>query len=343
MAECIKNKRSYVSGGVNTSNNATFRLCDLKSNLMFLLRRIKEYCHVMTNKPLCHPELVSGSQGHEILKQVQNDKVFSIPSYRANEVRCGIFKNLKKSFAFTLAETLIVMGIIGVVAALTIPNLNSSTADKEKIAKVKKIHSNLEDAIGRATAVYGPIDEWFVGIDSSNTQAINEKYADRVIDFLKTSKTCKGDDQVGCIPLGNVYKNLEGTNIKVAGEDDVRVLLADGAALSLSIGTPDCSRSFYSTDIALSRTCGLVDLDIDGPKGPNTAGKDYFQFFVTRDGIVPRGSQGSNENITDCFKLGSKCTAWVIDNGNMDYLKADRTGKCPNGKTLNWTTNTSCK
>ena len=31
----------------------------------------------------------------------------------------------KKSLAFTLAEILIVMGIIGVVAALTIPNLNS--------------------------------------------------------------------------------------------------------------------------------------------------------------------------------------------------------------------------
>ena len=296
--------------------------------MMFLLRK-------MTNITLSHAELVSAS--HKCI-EVKS----SIPSYCANEVRCGIFKNLKKALAFTLAETLIVMGIIGVVAALTIPNLNSSTADKEKIAKVKKIHSNLEDAIGRATAVYGPIDEWFVGIDSSNTQAINEKYADRVIDFLKTSKTCKGNDQVGCIPLGNVYKNLEGTNTKVAGDTDIRVLLADGAALSFSIGAPDCSRS-YSTDSALSRTCGLVDLDIDGPKGPNTAGKDYFQFFVTRDGIVPRGSQGSNENITDCFKLGSKCTAWVIDNGNMDYLKADRTGKCPNGKTLNWTTNTSCK
>ena len=53
------------------------------------------------------------------------------------------------------------MGIIGVVAALTLPNLNSSTGDKEKVAKVKKIYSNLEDAYGRATAVYGPFDEWF--------------------------------------------------------------------------------------------------------------------------------------------------------------------------------------
>lgn len=45
---------------------------------------------------------------------------------------------MKKLFAFTLAETLIVMGIIGVVAALTLPNLNDSTNNKEKVAKVKK-------------------------------------------------------------------------------------------------------------------------------------------------------------------------------------------------------------
>ena len=62
-------------------------------------------------------------------------------------------------FAFTLAETLVVMGIIGVVAPLTIPNLNQSTGDTEKVAKVKKVYANLTDAFGRATAVYGPIDE----------------------------------------------------------------------------------------------------------------------------------------------------------------------------------------
>ena len=44
---------------------------------------------------------------------------------------------MKKLIAFTLAETLIVMGIIGVVAALTLPNLNSSSGDKDKVVKVK--------------------------------------------------------------------------------------------------------------------------------------------------------------------------------------------------------------
>ena len=57
---------------------------------------------------------------------------------------------------------MVVIGIIGVVAALTLPNLNSSTGDKEKVVKLQKIYSNLQDAFGRAEIVYGPYDEWFV-------------------------------------------------------------------------------------------------------------------------------------------------------------------------------------
>lgn len=55
---------------------------------------------------------------------------------------------MKKLLAFTLAETLIVMGIIGVIAALTIPNLNQSTGNREKIAKVKKNIFKLRRCLG---------------------------------------------------------------------------------------------------------------------------------------------------------------------------------------------------
>ena len=79
---------------------------------------------------------------------------------------------LVETIAFTLAETLVVMGIIGVVAALTIPNLNQSTGDGEKVAKVKKVYANLEDAFVRATAVYGPFDECFI-IDGDDFSMAN--------------------------------------------------------------------------------------------------------------------------------------------------------------------------
>ena len=52
--------------------------------------------------------------------------------------RLNLFDTTESFEAFTLAETLIVIGVIGIVSALTLPNLNSSTGDKEKVDKVQK-------------------------------------------------------------------------------------------------------------------------------------------------------------------------------------------------------------
>ena len=97
----------------------------------------------------------------------------------------------KKALAFTLAETLVVMGIIGVVAALTLPNLNNSTGDKEKIVKFRKIFQNLEDAFGRARSVYGPIATWTKAgnINGAPTDALSgQSVGDRLTEFIKVQK-----------------------------------------------------------------------------------------------------------------------------------------------------------
>ena len=337
-------------GGVNASNNETFRLDALKSNLMFLLRRIKMLCHSLTKHlTLCHPEFISGSQEHEMLKQVQHDNVFSIPSYRANEVRCGIFKNIlrkipqcvslmrddikirhtfKKAIAFTLAETLIVMGIIGVVAALTIPNLNSSTADKEKVAKVQKIYSNLSDAFGRAQAVYGPYGEWFQ--NDTNDTAIATRFGERMTEFMKVSKTCKLT--TGCASTSKAYwydGSEMASNLDNSHKDYYNVILADGTAISFNIGA--------------------IHVDIDGPnKGKTKEGVDLFTFLIEQDENNNYNVLyfGGNGNSTGNLKPPYDILGWIILNGNMDYLKATLTSdtyKCPNGKTLNWQNQTSCK
>ena len=291
-------------------------------------------CHhfMMTSKPLCHPELVSGSQGNEMLKQVQHD------------IKLGHV--LRKALAFTLAETLIVMGIIGVVAALTIPNLNASTADKEKVAKLKKIYSNLEDAIGRAQAVYGPTSDWSLmtlGGNEASTRA-----AERIGDFLKVSKTCGLTANSACLPTNVKYLNgtafAGGTSVSyelASGNESYvyKYILADG------------------TGIGIQAACGHVffTVDIDGPsKGAQTIGKDLFGFNVDllnsntdrRDILLTDATTNglmNSSNLTANFKSGLGLTTWVIQNDNMDYLKATD-GKCKSNtsKVLDWT-NTSCK
>lgn len=255
--------------------------------------------------------------------------------------------SIKRFFAFTLAETLIVMGIIGVVAALTIPNLNSSTADKEKVAKLKKVYSNLEDAVGRAEAVYGPMSDW--GISSLNGNDDATKVAERLGDFLKVSKTCGLTANSACLPTtvkylnGNTPSSGDSSSSTALGNSSYtyKYILADGTGLGIK---------------AMSGTIALT-VDLDGPnKGASTLGKDLFTFYIsasngcggsawelqtdcTSNGLAA----GNTINLTDSFKYGSNIATWVIQNDNMDYLKATE-GKCKNNtsRVLSWT-NTSCK
>ena len=85
-----------------------------------------------------------------------------------------------------------------------------------------------------------------------------------------------------------------------------------------------------------------MNVDIDGPrKGSGTIGKDWFG-FVYYFGINDRKIIPANTgNLSSSFATGRGLTAWVIETGNMDYLKAVN-GTCKkNNKKLDWT-NTTC-
>ncbi len=241
---------------------------------------------------------------------------------RNNQVDCcaNARNDIIAKLAFTLAETLIVMGIIGVVAALTLPNLNSSTGDKEKVAKLQKIYSNLNDAFGRAEAVYGPFDEWCSGLSNDNC---NKRFFERITEFMKYSKVCTISDSCTLFDSGN---SSEGNRAAYS------VILADGSTIGFKIE--------YYSNTSLSRL--RVHIDLDGmSKGANRQCHDYFQVYI----LPKKGlTYSTNEN----SQYSAFCTAWILRNGNMDYLKTTQSdqigGKCPDNKTiLNWTTNTTCK
>jgi len=212
--------------------------------------------------------------------------------------------SMNKFIAFTLAETLIVMGIIGVVAALTLPNLNSSTGEKEKVAKVKKIYSNLNDAMGRAQAIYGAFDEWTLN-DSSNEAKV-KRVGERLTEFMKVSKNCGTNSTQTCVSSdysnSNYYKfiNADGSSIAIAGKP-----------------------TYNSWSIIV---------DIDGlNKGSNKIdeGKEIFIFYISDNGeIIPGGTDYLSSNVplflaSRCNPgtYAPECTAWVIQYDNMDYLK----------------------
>ena len=228
-----------------------------------------------------------------------------------------------KQSAFTLAETLIVMGIIGVVAALTLPNLNSSTGEKEKVAKVKKIYQNLNDAFGRAEAVYGPYDEWCNNYSGS----CNHRRFERILEFLKVSKKCDS------VTICSLRLDLYGSD---GASYDAGAILADGTVIILSSSPSDGHPAY-------------IGVDIDGEKkGKNKGGYDTFYFSleekegVTVSGIMRNPSEYVRKS-SNYFYSG-QATAWIINFGNMDYLKTTDGTTCPDGKTkLTAGGNHSCK
>ena len=245
---------------------------------------------------------------------------------------------LKKFLAFTLAETLIVMGIIGIVSALTLPNLNSSTGEKEKVAKVKKIYQNLDDAIGRAIAVYGPVNEWFIN-DASYTAQIT-RFGDRVTEFMKVSKNCGVTTNQRCFSNKKVVPIL-GDDSSFLDYDTIntsyKVQLADGTSVAFgdSGWESNVNNQIY------------MFFNIDGPKGKNISGNDVFGVRLdSTTGQLDYGNFSGGVYNLFASSNGLHATFWVMQYDNMDYLKADSSGKCSSGKTLNASANppvTTCK
>ena len=242
--------------------------------------------------------------------------------------------------AFTLAETLIVIGILGVVAALTLPNLNHATGDKEIVTRVKKINSSLTEALDRAEVTYGSMDEWFRN-DTTNAQR-TERLAKRVVEFMKVSKDCGLAKGETCFK--NTYKYLnpsKDSDYSTVGnsEDIYKVLLSDGTSLG-----------FNFIGVATGYWCIYFYVDIDGPnKGASTKGKDLFQFQIMNYGaqpfiLTPLHGYFTPDGLSSfLFNQGVDSAAWILQFDNADYLKASSTGLCPDGKTLlDGVTNTSC-
>ena len=132
---------------------------------------------------------------------------------------------MKKILAFTLAEVLVVMGIIGVVAAITIPTLSNTTNEKEVVAKVNKAASEITDAYGRARAKYGryPLT-W--GTNGS-------KIPTRILEFMQVQTSCPGYNMSGSACMQRHAKTLiDGDSYNLPSQEGA--ILASGMSIAFS-------------------------------------------------------------------------------------------------------------
>jgi len=182
-------------------------------------------------------------------------------------------KRHKKQIAFTLAEVLITLGIIGIVAAITIPSLMNKTNDAELKTAYKKAFSEASNAWNSMYSAYEVIPCPDV------TSVINDTCTYGNFDIFKTYMKISKDCDTGSV--NNCWY--------VSGESMNEVLQAGSGEVSPSkIGGG--SRAFI--DVA-GRSWAMVRggflnqlvilVDTNGFKNPNKFGKDRFAFAVANE------------------------------------------------------------
>lgn len=211
---------------------------------------------------------------------------------------------------FSLAEALITIGIIGMLATMVYQVLSGNIKDKVTTARLKKTYSSLQQALLKAVAENGPVDSW--GISMEPGYGGEKILLKNIGKHLNTIKVC--EDGTGCYP-NRTYKNIDGTNYVNWNilSDRSAVILADGTMVMFNTS----SAGEYSD-------YGQIYVDINGAKPPNQVGVDFFYFYIFQNTLIPSGAParfGTQFFIDHCLKdSGFACAAWVVYNGNLDYL-----------------------
>ncbi len=231
----------------------------------------------------------------------------------------------KKNTAFTLAEVLITLAIIGVVAALTIPSVVNNYKKQETVTRLKKTYAALSNTTNLAIADHGPIQVWEVykydDTVPNTTMKGSEHFAKNYMTpYLKVSAECNGANISKCI---HGAKFLNGDNMTFGSSSAYNFILNDGTMISV---LPNDYLAYATGARYVNAT---IHIDINGLKQPNILGKDihYFRYQVISDGnplgkFIPDGLPASRSELTNNSSFGCKkdrtatfCTALIMYDG----------------------------
>lgn len=166
------------------------------------------------------------------------------------------FSPLKEKNSFTLAEVLITLGIIGVVAAMTLPTLIQNHKKKEIVTRLEKTYSIMNQAINlsKANDTWGviPLDKRW------DAEALAEWFESALLPYLKVAKYCGTSAEGAC---------------KAASAD---MLTNNGRFVTLIF--PDGVKLYMLNNNRIH-----VFVDINANRKPNKGGEDIFVFSIYND------------------------------------------------------------
>jgi prepilin-type N-terminal cleavage/methylation domain-containing protein len=215
--------------------------------------------------------------------------------------------------AFTLAEVLITLGIIGVVSALTLPSVITNYKKQQTVNQLKATYSIISQAVKASEVDNGTLDTWDIPDVAQNSFGVStydsgkefsEKY---LLPYLKIVRTCKYRT-TECFPDSAYY--------------------LDGKSDSYFRGN---SNATYNFVLSNGTVVGVwprgkvaeIYIDINGKKNPNKLGIDEFVLVLVKSEI-------SSTN----FGINNKAGLYFYGSGlNRNVLKTSTCCQCAKSGT----------
>ena len=190
--------------------------------------------------------------------------------------------------AFTLAEVLITLGIIGVVAAITMPTLINNYQKKAAITAAKKAYSTLSQAY---TQLVNDNGEGLSVCSINNSECLGKLFAPYLKSLNGNGKlyTPSSEKAEGC---------WEDNDIGMVNETHYCFSAVDGISYDFDMEHPEANKKQ-----------ALIYVDINGLKRPNKFGKDRFAFIVLNSTLLPA---------KDFFGQDYYTSATTCDDGKAD-------------------------
>lgn len=209
---------------------------------------------------------------------------------------------MKKMLAFTLTEVLITLSIIGVISALTVPTLVNNYQRKAEVVQIRKVMNDVETAIDLYITEEGKAKF------SATPYYKNDEINNLITNKLKYVKSCDAN-AAGCFASEN-YMTI-GSNTNEEFKCTVKsYLLSSSAAICMVKGNNGII---------------TVNVDVNGPEGPNIGGRDMFEFYVSSAGDISycpliTDKCDTEKNSCTSSTTGKGCIKALADNAwVMDY------------------------
>ena len=204
-----------------------------------------------------------------------------------------IMNNLKADYVivgFTLAEVLITLGVIGVVAAMTMPSVINHYQKQATVNKLKKFYTNMNQVMTLAKADNGDFSTW----NYKNSKEFYNNYIKpyiKNVDEVQTSIHMHGDFASG-----------------------IRFIFADGTQAIFSTTSNFAQAPVF---IFYNFAKNFKDTNSDDIKKPT---HERFYLIINDKGVIvpPNMNLTRNTNLTNCKNAFTSPNGYFGNNGHID-------------------------